>query len=142
LRALVHRRLGQHDQARTRLLEGLNRLTEAGADESMRKLALAVIDRVEGETSNDVKVLAHRAGLLTRQGRRETAAADYAKLAKLEPKNPEWGVRLAEFQPETIAFWNFDFDLEGWSALYNCQVATSGGSLHVQNTGGNSFIQA
>jgi tetratricopeptide (TPR) repeat protein/serine/threonine protein kinase/formylglycine-generating enzyme required for sulfatase activity len=142
LRAFIHSRLGQQDQARTRLLEGLHLLGEAGADESLRRLALEAIDRVHGKSPDDVPVLAQKAALLVRQGRREDAAADYAKLAKLEPKNPEWGLRLSQFQPETIAFWNFDFDLEGWSALPDGRVATSGGALRVQNTSPISYIQA
>jgi hypothetical protein len=86
-------------------------------------------------------VLTQRAALLLRQGQREAAAADYAKLAKLEPKNAEWTARLAQFQPENIALWNFDYDAEGWSALQGCEAAIRGGALHTKQIGANTRIQ-
>jgi tetratricopeptide (TPR) repeat protein len=141
LRAFVQSRLGQHDPARTGLLEGLAVLSQTGADEALRRLALEAIHRVQSDSSSDVPVLTQRAALLLRQGRREAAAADYAKLAKLEPKNAEWITRLAQFQPETLTSWNFDFDAEDWRPLQNCELTASAGVLLAKNVKGDTRIQ-
>jgi tetratricopeptide (TPR) repeat protein len=99
-----------------------------------REEALADLTKAAELESNDKELLARAAGLLARFGRRE-AAAGYTKLARLEPKNPEWGVRLAQLQPGVTAFWNFDFDAEGWRPQMQCELTTGGGALRVQYTG-------
>ncbi len=108
----------------------------------MQKLALEAIDRVEGESPGEPAVLTGRAALLMRLGRREAAAAAYAKLAKLEPEHAEHGLRLAQLGPETIAAWHFDFDAEAWRPHLESELTFSGGLLQLRNTKGVPRIRA
>ncbi len=142
LRAAAHRRLGQVEEARRALAAGLESLSQVeGAEEPLLALALEAIRAVHGESPDDVKVLAPWAKLLARVGRREAAAAAYAKLAQLEPKNEQWSLPLAQLQPDRVAFWNFDFDAESWQGHKDFPLHARGGVLHYEGTGKNPNVQ-
>jgi hypothetical protein len=141
LRAAAHGCLGENEAARRALAAGLESLSQVeGAEEPLLALALDTVRALRGESSDDVKVLAPSARLLARFGQREAAAAAFAKLAKLEPASGEWSLRLAQLQPDGLAFWNFDFDLET-RPPEGSTLSARGGALHYESATGPPFVE-
>jgi tetratricopeptide (TPR) repeat protein/tRNA A-37 threonylcarbamoyl transferase component Bud32 len=69
------------------------------------------------------------------------ADAEAMKAHERDPNEPEWPTRLAQREPNVIAFWNFDSDSDGWEAAHNCRLSASAGVLRVEGTGPDPFFR-
>ncbi len=91
-----------------------------------------------GNTSSqlgDTLLLARRAALLTSAGQLDQAISDYAQLAALEPENPIWSERLAQFTPRTSGVWNFDNSTEGWTGNTQVVLTATEGTMRIRKSG-------
>jgi WD40 repeat protein/serine/threonine protein kinase/Flp pilus assembly protein TadD len=140
LLSLVHSRLGKPVEARKWLDQGLGWMAKNAAVEPLNELAVEALTAVIAQAPNNVSHLTHRAHLAARLGNRDQAARDYRKAAALAPSDDRWPARLAQLQPDVIAFWNFDSDPNHWQAAGTCKVTKTPDGLRVTSTGSDPFL--
>jgi WD40 repeat protein/serine/threonine protein kinase/tetratricopeptide (TPR) repeat protein len=142
LSALVHRNLGQVGPARKELEKAFAWMDKNPPEDLLRLLAAEVLNTFLGKTLRDTGLLTRRAHVLARLGKRVRAIADYQKVREREPKNPRWLLRLAQLQPAATAFWNFDFDMDGWRPSSLCRLTKTEDGLRVESASANSYLSA
>jgi serine/threonine-protein kinase len=133
LQALVEKQLGQADRATQSLEKAYLGLSSNPADTVARPLIRDALAAGLQRAPEELSALARYARLQRSFGQRDAALAAYRKLAELEPKNPEWPMRLAQLRPEVNAFWNFDAGAEGWQPI-GCNLIPADGYLKFEST--------
>jgi tetratricopeptide (TPR) repeat protein len=88
-----------------------------------------------GKKPDDATLLARRANLLARSGQTEAAAADYRQLARIEPRNATWPLRLKQLHPDVFAFWDFTSGTGGWRTSRDVRRTPAEGALRVEGAG-------
>jgi tetratricopeptide (TPR) repeat protein len=139
LRALILDGLGRQDEARKQLEDGLGRM-DSTADEVLRRLAVAALGASLKRSGDDVALLARRGHQLTRLGENERARADFARAARLAPKDGRWPARVAQLGPKVLAFWSFDFDADGWKPSATCRLTPANPGLRVEGSGADNYL--